>query len=182
MVRGLRRIRQRENHSFEYHRRFGTPGVRFSNESRRQAAAFRANKIGFIFQSYHLLPELTTLENVAVAGAIAGKGFYEAKKRAADLLDRVGLKHRMNHLPKELSGGEQQRAAIARSLINDPALLLADEPTGNLDPHTGEEILKLFQQLRGENPELAILMITHNHDIAGLSSRVAELKEGILLV
>lgn len=148
--------------------------------NRRQAAAFRAEKIGFIFQSYHLLPELTILENVALAGTIAGKSFKEARKKATSLLEQVGLCQRLAHRPAELSGGEQQRAAIARSLINDPALLLADEPTGNLDPDTGNGILKLFRQLRQDDPERTILMITHNHDIAGLASKVVKLRNGIL--
>ena len=137
-------------------------------------------KIGFIFQSYHLLPELTALENVAIAGTIAGKSFYEAKKQASLLLDKVGLANRKMHHPKELSGGEQQRTAIARSLINDPVLLLADEPTGNLDPKTGETILELFKSLRQENPALTILMITHNMDIAQMASVSVNLREGIL--
>ena len=148
--------------------------------SRNKAASFRAEKIGFIFQSYHLLPELTILENVALAGAIAGKGFNAAKIKAKKLLETVGLGHRISHRPMELSGGEQQRAAIARSLINDPALLLADEPTGNLDPDTGNEILKLFQNLRKDDPSRTILMITHNQDIAALASRTVDLKNGIL--
>ena len=148
--------------------------------NRRQAAAFRAEKIGFVFQSYHLLPELTILENVALAGTIAGKSFKDARKKATSLLEQVGLGQRLAHRPAELSGGEQQRAAIARSLINDPALLLADEPTGNLDPDTGNGILKLFRQLRQDDPERTILMITHNHDIAGLASKVVKLRNGIL--
>lgn len=148
--------------------------------SRNKAAAFRAEMIGFIFQSYHLLPELTILENVALAGAVAGKKFTAARKKAEELLKMVGLAQRITHRPAELSGGEQQRAAIARSLINDPALLLADEPTGNLDPETGNEILKLFQLLRKNDPSRTILMITHNHDIASLATRTVELKNGTL--
>ncbi|MBR7121743.1 MAG: ABC transporter ATP-binding protein [Lentisphaeria bacterium] len=148
--------------------------------SGNQAAAFRASRIGFIFQSYHLLPELTVLENVTLAGTIAGQSFHAARKKAMQLLSTVGLEHRIAHRPMELSGGEQQRTAIARSLINDPALLLADEPTGNLDPDTGSEILKLFQSLRQADPSRTILMITHNLDIAALASRTADLKNGIL--
>ena len=148
--------------------------------SRSKAAEFRAANIGFVFQSYHLLPELTILENVAVAGAIAGKNFTDSRKKAAGLLNRVGLGKRLGHRPAELSGGEQQRTAIARSLINSPGLLLADEPTGNLDPATGDEILKLFQELRSDDPDRAILMITHNHEIADLASRVVTLKDGTL--
>lgn len=155
-------------------------GSNLSAMSRRESAAFRAQKIGFVFQSYHLLPELTILENVALAGAIAGKSFAKCRLRAAELLETVGLGERKNHRPAELSGGEQQRAAIARALINDPVLLLADEPTGNLDPDTGNEILRLFQELRERDPDRTILMITHNRDIAALASRVTELKNGIL--
>ena len=155
-------------------------GSNLSAMSRREAAAFRAQKIGFVFQSYHLLPELTILENVALAGAVAGKKFAAARKKAEELLKMVGLAQRITHRPAELSGGEQQRAAIARSLINDPALLLADEPTGNLDPETGNEILKLFQLLRKNDPSRTILMITHNHDIASLATRTVELKNGTL--
>ena len=155
-------------------------GINPAQLSRRAAAKFRARHIGFIFQSYHLLPELTALENVALAGTIAGKNFREAKKHAAELLEKVGLADRMMHHPKELSGGEQQRTAIARSLINTPALLLADEPTGNLDPHTGESILELFKQLRQNDPELTILMITHNMEIARIASRSVNLLDGVL--
>ena len=155
-------------------------GVDPAQLSRRSAAKFRAQNIGFIFQSYHLLPELTALENVAIAGTIAGKSFRESKKLAGELLEKVGLADRMMHHPKELSGGEQQRTAIARSLINSPALLFADEPTGNLDPHTGETILELFKSLRKSDPDLTILMITHNLEIAQLASRSVKLQEGIL--
>ena len=155
-------------------------GVDLATLSRKNTAGFSAKKIGFIFQSYHLLPELTALENVAIAGTIAGKSFHEAKKQASLLLDKVGLTNRKMHHPKELSGGEQQRTAIARSLINDPVLLLADEPTGNLDPKTGETILELFKSLRQENPALTILMITHNMDIAKMASVSVNLREGIL--
>jgi len=149
--------------------------------SRRAAARFRGSRIGFVFQSYHLLPELTVLENVRFAGTVSGLSRSEAERRAAMLLERVGLKERITHRPGELSGGEQQRAAIARALVNDPPLLLADEPTGNLDPRTGEEILQLFQELRRETPERAILMITHNREIASLSDCTAELRDGLLV-
>ena len=155
-------------------------GVVPAQLSRRAAAKFRAQNIGFVFQSYHLLPELTALENVAIAGTIAGKSFRESKKLATALLETVGLADRMNHRPKELSGGEQQRTAMARSLITDPALLLADAPTGNLDPHTGDAILELFTRLRQENPSRAILMITHNMDIARMASRSVKLVDGLL--
>ena len=120
------------------------------------------------------------MENVALAGAVGGQSFRESRKKAVTLLEQVGLQERIAHRPAELSGGEQQRAAIARSLINDPVLLLADEPTGNLDPETGNGILKLFQQLRENDPSRTILMITHNHEIARLADKVVNLRKGIL--
>ena len=150
-----------------------------SKLSRSQAAKFRSREIGFVFQSYHLLPELTILENVAISGRLNGMSSAKAQKRAEELLTSLGLKERMKPRPSELSGGEQQRAAIARALINDPPLLLADEPTGNLDPHTGEEILHLFENMRKSNPGLSILMITHNHLIANRANRAVELNDGV---
>ena len=156
-------------------------GQEITSLSRKQAAKYRAKKIGFVFQSFHLLPELNVLENVALAGEISGMSRSDAKNRAQHLIAQVGLTARSSHRPAELSGGEQQRAAIARSLMNSPELLLADEPTGNLDPETGEEILKLFQNLRLTNPDLTILMITHNREIAALATAVVELKHGLLV-
>ena len=126
-----------------------------SKLGRGEAARFRNRKIGFVFQAYHLLPELTVLENVMLPGNLAGLSRGEAKKRAVPLLETVGLSGRMRHRPSELSGGEQQRAAIARALLNEPELLLADEPTGNLDTHTGEAILELFTELRKLHPGCA---------------------------
>ena len=158
--------------------------IRFGNTdasglSRSQAAKFRSRELGFVFQSYHLLPELSILDNVAVAGRLNHLAPGKAQKRAAELLASLGLAERLKHRPSELSGGEQQRAAIARALINDPPLLLADEPTGNLDPHTGEEILQLFETMRQTNPALSILMITHNHLIANRANRAVELRDGV---
>ncbi len=155
----------------------GQPVARLS---RNRAAKFRAEKIGFVFQSYHLLPELVMRENVALAGLISGMSRRTALKKADELIEKVGLADRGTHRPSELSGGEQQRAAIARALMNDPPLLLADEPTGNLDPETGNDILQLFQQLRVRQPEMAILMITHNREIASLATRNVELRDGLL--
>ena len=149
--------------------------------NRRQSAAFRAEKIGFVFQSYHLLPELSILENAAIAGRIGNMSARTAKARAEELLVKLGLADRLTHRPTELSGGEQQRAAIARSLMNNPSLLLADEPTGNLDPKTGEEILDLFNAMREMNPEMAILMITHNHLIAERANSAVELSDGVFI-
>lgn len=153
-------------------------GTDVSRLSRRQAAHFRNRRIGFVFQSYHLLPELSVLENVMLPGGLAGLSGSAAKKRALELLDTVGLSGRTRHRPSELSGGEQQRAAIARALLNEPELLLADEPTGNLDTATGESILELFGTLRKLHPERSIMMITHNREIANLADRTGELIDG----
>ena len=155
-------------------------GVDVSKLGRGEAARFRNRKIGFGFQAYHLLPELTVLENVMLPGNLAGLSRGEAKKRAVPLLETVGLSGRMRHRPSELSGGEQQRAAIARALLNEPELLLADEPTGNLDTHTGEAILELFTELRKLHPGRSIMMITHNREIAKLADRTGELVDGRL--
>ena len=155
-------------------------GVDVSKLGRGEAARFRNRKIGFVFQAYHLLPELTVLENVMLPGNLAGLSRGEAKKRAVPLLETAGLSGRMRHRPSELSGGEQQRAAIARALLNEPELLLADEPTGNLDTHTGEAILELFTELRKLHPGRSIMMITHNREIAKLADRTGELVDGRL--
>lgn len=149
--------------------------------SRRAAAGFRGKNIGFIFQSYHLIPELTVLENAAFAGNFAGLSASQSTQKAKELLERVGLKERMNHLPAELSGGERQRCAIARSLVNSPRLILADEPTGNLDGETGNSILQLFCELRQEYQDTSIVMITHNPDIAKLADMSVKLENGVLI-
>lgn len=155
-------------------------GVDVSKLSRRQAAQFRNRRIGFVFQAYHLFPELTVLENVMLPGGLGGFSAGKTRKRAEELLATVGLADRMRHRPAELSGGEQQRAAIARALLNEPELLLADEPTGNLDTVTGEAILELFGELRKLHPERSIMMITHNREIAKLADSTAELADGRL--
>lgn len=155
-------------------------GADLAGLSRRAAAKFRNRRIGFVFQAYHLLPELTILENVMLPARFAGLAKRSARERAEALLATVGLSGRLRHRPSELSGGEQQRAAIARALINEPELLLADEPTGNLDGRTGSGILELFAELRSEHPERSIVMITHNREIADLADRVAELSDGVL--
>jgi ABC-type lipoprotein export system ATPase subunit len=125
------------------------------------------------------LPELTALENVSLTARIARVPAAAAKKRAAELLARVGLKDRLDHKPSELSGGEQQRVAIARALINEPVLLLADEPTGNLDSRTGGEIMELLQSLRTEN-QTALVIATHDARVAALAPRVIELVDGLM--
>jgi len=139
---------------------------------------FRREKIGFIFQAYHLLPELTVLENVKIFAELGGSR-VGAKKRSQEMLEKVGLGHRINHRPAELSGGEQQRAAIARSLINNPEIILADEPTGNLDSKTGHEILELFQNLHDFSSK-TIVMVTHNQEIANLANKVVRITDGVI--
>ncbi len=155
-------------------------GVDLMTLKRRSAALFRNRKLGFVFQAYHLLPELSILENVMLPARLAGVSNSAARHRAGELLARVGLEKRLRHRPAELSGGEQQRASIARALINDPELLLADEPTGNLDSATGNGILELFAGLRRERPECSIVMITHNREIAALADHVSELRDGVM--
>ena len=141
-------------------------------------AAFRAKRCGFIFQSYHLLPELDVRQNVILPSMAAGTG-RDVKARAEELLEKVGLAGRMDHRPMELSGGEQQRVAIARALMNDPDLILADEPTGNLDSHTGENILNnLFDLAQSANRTLII--VTHNEEVARRCQRELILKDGKL--
>ncbi|MBO5306704.1 MAG: ABC transporter ATP-binding protein [Lentisphaeria bacterium] len=154
-------------------------GVDLNKLSRSAAAEFRNRRLGFVFQAYHLLPEPNIRENVMLPGMLAGQSRKESRQRAENLLETVGLKERMHHRPNELSGGEQQRAAIARALINDPELLLADEPTGNLDTRTGEGILELFARLRTDRPDRSIVMITHNSEIAKLCDPVVQLKDGV---
>jgi len=137
----------------------------------------RNRNIGFIFQAYHLLPELSALENVMLPARMARKSALETAVRAQQLLERVGLKERIEHRPYELSGGEQQRVALARALINEPSLILADEPTGNLDLHTGEEIFQLLCSLREERP-VTLIIATHDSRLAARAQRVVELVDG----
>lgn len=153
-------------------------GVNPAKRSQRQLAVFRQEQIGFVFQAYHILPELNILENVMLPLLFTGKvSRKECQERAKELLVMTGLENRIKHRPNELSGGEQQRAAIARALINRPALLLADEPTGNLDSKTGTGILKIFEKIR-ENNRTTILMVTHDEQIASLSDRALRIREG----
>lgn len=142
-------------------------------------ANWRNRRVGFIFQAYHLLPELSALENVALPARLARIAPQESARRATALLERVGLGQRMEHRPYELSGGEQQRVAIARALVNEPDLILADEPTGNLDSHTGGEIIHLLEALRAER-QATFIMATHDAHIAARAQRVIELADGQL--
>jgi ABC-type lipoprotein export system ATPase subunit len=141
-------------------------------------AAFRAKRCGFIFQSYHLLPELDVRQNVILPSMAAGNG-RDVKARAEELLEKVGLAGRMDHRPMELSGGEQQRVAIARALMNDPDLILADEPTGNLDSHTGENILNNLFDL-AQSADRTLIVVTHNEEVARRCQRELVLKDGKL--
>jgi lipoprotein-releasing system ATP-binding protein len=140
-------------------------------------ARLRNWKVGFIFQAYHLFPEMTALENVCLPARIARVPGRAAEERARGLLGRVGLSERVEHKPFELSGGEQQRVAIARALVNSPDLVLADEPTGNLDSHTGEEIIQLLCALRAER-ETTLIIATHDPKIASRAPRVLNLTDG----
>ena len=140
-------------------------------------ARWRNRTVGFVFQAYHLLPELDALENVCLPARLARVGAQEAETRARELLKRVGLADRIVHRPAELSGGEQQRVAIARALINSPELLLADEPTGNLDSHTGDEILDLLLSLRAER-QTPLVIATHDSKVAAKAPRAMELVDG----
>ncbi len=145
----------------------------------QELSSFRNRTIGFVFQAHHLLPEFTALENVMMPGMIGGIGQQEILDRANELLEEVGLADRTKHKIGELSGGEQQRVALARALIMKPSLLLADEPTGNLDPATGNKVFELIREMN-RNLGIAIVMVTHNHELAGQMDRCLALKEGIL--
>ncbi len=144
-----------------------------------ERTAIRRNQLGFVYQFHHLLPEFSALENVMLPQMIAGIGKAQARENATAMLERVGLKDRMEHRPAALSGGEQQRTAIARALIGSPALLLADEPTGNLDPHTAENIFTLLLDCVHEL-RLAALIVTHNHALAKQMHRTVTINEGRL--
>jgi ABC-type lipoprotein export system ATPase subunit len=148
--------------------------------SNRALSTLRNHHIGFVFQAYHLLPELSALENVCLPARMARMNNAEAADRARQLLARVGLGQRLEHRPYELSGGEQQRVAIARALINQPQIILADEPTGNLDSHTGEEIIQLLCDLRAEGAA-TLVVATHDTKVAARAPRRIELLDGKIL-
>lgn len=143
----------------------------------RKLARFRNRNIGFVFQFHHLLPEFTALENVCIPGYIGGRSKKEVEVKAAELLDRLGLRHRLQHKPGELSGGEQQRVAVARSLINDPMLVLADEPSGNLDSENAKELHDLFFTLRDEIGQTFVI-VTHNRELASSADRELVMSDG----
>lgn len=143
----------------------------------KQVAAFRNHHIGFVFQFHHLLPEFTAIENVCIPGWIAGRKKKEVMDRAEELLKMLGLGARLENKPQQLSGGEQQRVAVARSLINNPGIIFADEPTGNLDTANAEELHQLFFDLRDKFGQ-TFLIVTHNEDLARMSDRILHMKDG----
>ena len=154
--------------------------VNVATYSSDKLAAFRNNNIGFVFQFHHLLPEFTALENVCIPAWIKGEGKKEAEKRALELLCLMGLKDRISHKPNELSGGEQQRVSVARALINNPKIVLADEPSGNLDTHTKNELHQLFFSLRDELGQTFVI-VTHDNSLAELSDQKILLQDGRIL-
>ena len=155
-------------------------GESINNRRDDELAVIRNRKIGFVFQYHHLLREFSALENVMMPLRIAGKSVLEARGRAADLLARVGLSARMDHRPSELSGGEQQRTAVARALAVDPSVVLADEPTGNLDHRNGERLHEVFSQL-ARDLEIGMVVVTHNRSLAARADRALLLEDGRLV-
>lgn len=146
----------------------------------KKLAAFRNKHIGFVFQFHHLLPEFSAAENVSIPGWIAGRKKKEVNTEAIRLLELLGLKEKINNKPQELSGGEQQRVAVARALINRPSIVFADEPTGNLDSTNAKELHELFVRLRNEFDQ-TFLIVTHNEELAAMSDRTLHMKDGLIL-
>jgi lipoprotein-releasing system ATP-binding protein len=155
-------------------------GTDISRLRGKQLASFRNGNIGFVFQFHQLLPEFTALENVCIPAYIAGKGKSEAEGKAAELLGFLNLSDRLEHKPSELSGGEQQRVAVARALINNPSVILADEPSGNLDSENKNELHKLFFRLR-DTFNQTIIIVTHDSQLAAMSDRILKIKDGLIV-
>ncbi len=147
--------------------------------NKKELARFRNQHIGFIFQFHHLLPEFSAMENVCIPAFIAGTSKSEAEERAKELLNGLGLSHRFNHKPSELSGGEQQRVAVARSLVNKPDVIFADEPSGNLDSKNARELHELFFRLR-EDFRQTFVIVTHNEELANLADRKVVIRDGLI--
>ena len=154
--------------------------ISLKNLSDKELSSFRNNHIGFIFQFHQLLPEFTALENVCIPAFIGKKSKKETEKRAKEILDFLGLSHRIKHKPNELSGGEQQRVAVARALINNPAVILADEPSGNLDSESAKNLHELFFKLRDEYGQTFVL-VTHNEELASMADRKLTMKDGVIV-
>lgn len=154
-------------------------GIDVSKTKEKDLCKIRNTKIGFVFQAFNLLPKLTALENVELPLVYAGVSKGEREKRAAEVLQKVGLSERMHHKPNELSGGQRQRVAIARALVNDPAIILADEPTGNLDSVSEEEIMKLFQELNNQGK--TIIIVSHEPEVAKYCKRIIVFKDGEII-
>ena len=155
-------------------------GVSLKNLNLNKLASFRNKHIGYIFQFHQLLPEFTALENICIPGFIGKKDAIEVKKKGMELLTFLGLEHRINHKPNELSGGEQQRVAVARALINSPSVILADEPSGNLDSSSAESLHQLFFELRDKFNQTFII-VTHNEKLANMADRKLTMKDGTIL-
>jgi len=155
-------------------------GISLKNLSDHQMASFRNENIGFIFQFHQLLPEFTAIENVCIPAFIGGKEKKKTEKKATELLEFLGLSHRIHHKPNELSGGEQQRVAVARALINDPAVIFADEPSGNLDSASAKNLHELFFELRDKFNQTFVL-VTHNKELANMADRTLTMKDGVIV-
>jgi lipoprotein-releasing system ATP-binding protein len=155
-------------------------GVNIFKKSSKELAEFRNKNMGFVFQFHNLLPEFSALENVMIPGLIARTDTQKVKTKATELLELLGLKDRLQHKPSELSGGEQQRTAVARALINSPKMVLADEPSGNLDSRNAAELHQLFLNLRKEL-NLTFIIVTHNLEFAAMADRKLEIRDGVML-
>ncbi|HJZ40293.1 MAG TPA: ABC transporter ATP-binding protein [Bacteroidales bacterium] len=155
-------------------------GTEVNSLREKELARFRNRHIGFVFQFHHLLPEFTAIENVCIPAFIARVPRQEAMKRATEVLDFLGIGHRLQHKPGELSGGEQQRVAVARALINNPDVILADEPSGNLDSHNKKELHELFFTLRRQYNQTFVI-VTHDNELAGMSDRTIIMHDGLLV-
>jgi putative ABC transport system ATP-binding protein len=155
-------------------------GIPVSRMNDDRLAAIRNKKIGFVFQNYNLLPRTSALDNVEIPMVYAGVSMFARRNKAVEALNSVGLGDRLDHKPNQLSGGEQQRVAIARSLVNQPAIILADEPTGNLDTNTGKEIISIFQNLNRER-SITIVFVTHDAEVAACTRRIVHIRDGLVV-